>query len=171
MCKMLYATRVTGAPFQQNGSAPKKGAAKRPHGGKMHERSRDRRVSRDIEGEECGEVPLGGIDVFSTRPEAHRRVRRPMAPQDTPERGAKASRHRRPTRLSGDPAGVSKHPPNRNGGGFAAARLGLDTYPPSRDSDANPTRFRKAIDAPVRRSLISEGGYPPDHPREVKHKK
>ena len=62
--------------------------------------------------------------------------------------------------LSGDPAGVSKHPPNRNGSGFADARLGLDTYPPSRDSDANPTRFRKAIDA-----------YQPDHPREVKHKK
>ena len=57
--------------------------------------------------------------------------------------------------LSGDPAGVSKHPPNRNGGGFADARLGLDTYPPSRDSAANPTRFRKAIDA-----------YRPDHPRE-----
>ncbi|MEI7946873.1 MAG: hypothetical protein WCJ02_09260 [bacterium] len=55
--------------------------------------------------------------------------------------------------LSGDPAGVSKHPPKRNEGGFAAARLGLDMYPPSRDSGANPTRFRKAIDA-----------YPPDHP-------
>ena len=103
---------------------------------------------------------MGGVDVFSTRPEAHRRVRSPMAPQDTPERGAKASRHRRPTRLSGDPAGVSKHPPNRNGGGFADARLGLDTYPPSRDSAANPTRFRKARDA-----------YRPDHPREEKHRK
>ena len=67
MCKMLYATRVTGAPFQQNGSAPKKGAAKRPHGGKMHERSRDRRGSRDIEGEECGGVPLNGIDVSIAR--------------------------------------------------------------------------------------------------------
>ena len=31
---------------------------------------------------------------------------------------------------------------------------------PSRDSDADPPQFWKAIDA-----------YPPDHPREVKHKK
>jgi hypothetical protein len=39
---------------------------------------------------------------------------------------------------------------------------GLDAYPPSRDSTANPTRFRKAIDAPVRRSFSGgggEGGY------------
>ena len=36
----------------------------------MHERSRDRRGSRDIEGEECGEAPMGGVDVFSTRSEA-----------------------------------------------------------------------------------------------------
>jgi hypothetical protein len=53
-----------------------------------------------------------------------------MAPQDTPERGAKASRHRRPTRLSGVPAGVFKHLSFINGCGFADARLGLDMYPP-----------------------------------------
>ncbi|MEI7945425.1 MAG: hypothetical protein WCJ02_01955 [bacterium] len=48
----------------------KKGAAKRPYRGKMRERARDRRVSRDIAGEECGEVSMGGADVFITRPEA-----------------------------------------------------------------------------------------------------
>ena len=35
-----------------------------------------------------------------------------------------------PKKLLGDPAGVSKHPPNRNGSGFADARQGQDTYPP-----------------------------------------
>ena len=89
------------------------------------------------------------------------RVRSPMAPQDTPERGAKASRHRRPTLYSGDPAGVPKHPPNGNGDGFADARLGAGySTRPSRVSDADPFRFRKAIDA-----------YRPDHPREVKQRK
>ena len=39
------------------------------------------------------------------------RIRRPMAPQDTPERGAKTSRYRRPPMDSGGPEGVSKHPP------------------------------------------------------------
>jgi hypothetical protein len=88
------------------------------------------------------------------------RVRSPMAPQDTPERGAKASRHRRPTLYSGDPAGVSKHPPNGNGDGFAAARLGAGySTRTSRDSDADPIRFRKAIDA-----------YRPDHPKRSKTK-
>jgi len=38
------------------------------------------------------------------------RVRSPMAPQDTPERGARPSRHRRPPLDSGGPEGVSKHP-------------------------------------------------------------
>ena len=52
------------------------------------------------------------------------RFRSPMAPQDTTERGAKASLHRRPTLYSGDSAGVSKHPPLGNGVGFADARLG-----------------------------------------------
>ena len=41
------------------------------------------------------------------------RVRSPMAPQDTPERGAKPSRQRRPPMDSGGPEGVSKHPPDR----------------------------------------------------------
>ena len=39
------------------------------------------------------------------------RVRSPMAPQDTPERGASPSRHRRPPMDSGGPEGVFKHPP------------------------------------------------------------
>ena len=38
------------------------------------------------------------------------RVRSPMAPRDTPERGARPSRHRRPPMDSGGPEGVSKHP-------------------------------------------------------------
>ena len=33
----------------------------------MHERARDRRGSRDIDGEECGDVPLNGIDVSIAR--------------------------------------------------------------------------------------------------------
>jgi hypothetical protein len=70
------------------------------------------------------------------------RVRSPMAPQDTPERGAKASRHRRPTLYSGDPAGVSKHPPSGNGGGFADARLGAGYLSaPAAYSDANSGPF------------------------------
>jgi hypothetical protein len=70
------------------------------------------------------------------------RVRSPMAPQDTPERGAKASRNSRPTLDSGDPAGVSKHPPNGNGAGFADARLGAGYLSaPAAYSDANSGRI------------------------------
>ena len=58
------------------------------------------------------------------------RVRSPMAPQDTPGRGARSSRHRRPPLASGGPEGVSKHPSLINGCGFADARRGLDMYPP-----------------------------------------
>jgi len=58
------------------------------------------------------------------------RVRSPMAPQDTPGRGARPSRHRRPPLAPGGPEGVSKHPSLINGCGFADARRGLDTYPP-----------------------------------------
>ena len=36
----------------------------------MYERARDRRVSRDIDVEECGDASMGGIDVFIARPEA-----------------------------------------------------------------------------------------------------
>ena len=42
----------------------------------MRERMRDRRISRDIAGEECGDAVLGGIDVFIARPEP-----RPPRPQ------------------------------------------------------------------------------------------
>jgi hypothetical protein len=70
------------------------------------------------------------------------RVRSPMAPQDTTERGAKASRHRRPTLYSGDSAGVSKHPPLGNGVGFADARLGAGySSAPAAYSDANSEPF------------------------------
>jgi len=86
------------------------------------------------------------------------RVRSPMSPQDTPERGAKAARHRRPTLYSGDSVGVSKHPPFGNGVGFADARLGLDMYPPQ-------PRFRRKL-RPVCRTALD--AYPLDHPREVR---
>jgi len=41
------------------------------NGGATDERARQRRGSRDIAGEECGDVPMRGIDVFIARAEAH----------------------------------------------------------------------------------------------------
>jgi hypothetical protein len=37
------------------------------NGGATDERARQRRVSRDIAVEECGDVPMRGIDVFVAR--------------------------------------------------------------------------------------------------------
>ena len=99
-------------------------AAKRPHGGETRERARDRRGRETSQARNAGSRLWAGVLYSGTAQRRLLRVRSPMAPQDTPERGAKASRHRRPTLYSGDPAGVSKHPPLGNGVGFADARLG-----------------------------------------------
>jgi hypothetical protein len=86
---------------------------------------------------------MGGGRLYSGHAQRRLpRVRSPMAPQDTPERGAKASRHRRPTLYSGDSAGVPKHPSSGNGGGFADARLGAGYLSaPAAYSDANSGPF------------------------------
>jgi hypothetical protein len=134
------------------------GAAKRPHGGETRERARERRGRETSQARNAGSRHWAGVLYSGTAQRRLIRVRSPMAPQDTPERGAKASQHRRPTRYSGDPAGVSKHPPLGNGVGFADARLGLDMYPPL-------PRFRRKLRTVCRTALDA---YPPDHPREVK---
>jgi hypothetical protein len=135
MCKLIH--MVTGEPFQRHCPAPRKGAAKRPCWGKTRERARDRR------GREASQARNAGRRLWAL-PAQRRliRVRSPMAPQDTPERGAKASRNSRPILDSGDPAGVSKHPPNGNGDGFADARLGAGYLSaPAAYSDANSDPF------------------------------
>ena len=48
---------------QQNSQAPREGAGQRLNGGATDERARQRRGSRDIAGEECGDVPMRGIDA------------------------------------------------------------------------------------------------------------
>ena len=86
------------------------------------------------------------------------RVRSPMAPQDTPGRGAMSPRHRRPPLAPGGQEGVSKHPSLINGCGFADARRGLDTYPPL-------TRLRREC-APFR---SDERCVPAGPPMELRH--
>ena len=139
-------------------AAQRKGGAKRPHRGKMRERRVTGVYRETSQARNAGRCLWAGLMYSSPGQRRLIRVRSPMAPQDTPERGAKASRHRRPKRLSGDPAGVPKHPPFGNGGGFADARLGLDTYPPQ-------PRFRRKA-RPVFRTVPD--AYPPDHPQEEK---
>jgi hypothetical protein len=100
------------------------GAAKRPHGGETRERARDRRERETSQARNAGRRRWAVLLYSAPAQGRLLRVRSPMAPQGTPERGAKAFRHRRPTLYSGDPEGVSKHPPSGNGVGFADARLG-----------------------------------------------
>ena len=69
MTRMLRKMSVT--LQQQNSPAPREGAGQRMNGGATDERARQRRGSRDIAGEECGDVPMRGIDVFIARAEAH----------------------------------------------------------------------------------------------------
>ena len=159
-CKMS-GPLITAAPIQQNGSAPKKGAAKRPHGGKMHERARDRRGSRDIEGEECGGVPLNGIDVSIARSRGASSASEARWLRRTRQNAER--RHRDTGGRKGYRVIRRGYPSIRRAETEVDLRLrgwGWIRIRPGRDSDANPNRFRKAIDA-----------YPPDHPREVKHKK
>jgi hypothetical protein len=137
------------------------GAAKRPHGGEEHERAREKRGRETSLARNTGSRLWAGVLYSGTAQRRLLRTRSPMAPQDTPERGAKAPRHRRPTRHSGDPAGVSKHPPSGNGVGFADARLGLNMYPPY-------PRFRRKFRTVCR---TATDAYPPDHPAAVKPRK
>jgi hypothetical protein len=140
MCKLPHMSQAN--LFSGHCPAPRKGAAKRPDWGKTRERARDRR-GREASQARNAVRRLWARSMYSAP--AQRRLirdRSPMAPQDTPERGAKASRHRRPILDSGDPAGVFKHPPNGNGVGFADARLGAGySSAPAAYSDANSDPF------------------------------
>jgi hypothetical protein len=67
---------------------------------------------------------MGGGPVFGIRPEAA-----PPRPQPDGSAGHDRTRSegvstQEADTVLGDPAGVSKHPPNRNGDEFADARLG-----------------------------------------------
>ena len=123
-------------------AAQRKGGAKRPHRGKMRERRVTGVYRETSQARNAGRCLWAGLMYSSPGQRRLIRVRSPMAPQDTPERGATASRPRRPKRLSGDPAGVPKHPPFGNGGGFADARLGAGyVSAPAAIQTQSPPRF------------------------------
>ena len=80
------------------------------NGIKTGERARDRRSSRDIAGEECGDVPMRGIDVFIARAEAHH-------PRPQPDGTAAHARTR--SEVVATPEAATG--PGRSGGGIQAS--------------------------------------------------
>jgi len=80
------------------------------NGIKTEERARDRRGSRDIAGEECGDAPMGGADVSVTRSEA-------CHPRPQPDGTAGHAR----TRSEAVAIPEAAHGLGRSGGGIQAS--------------------------------------------------
>ena len=111
------------------------------NGGATDERARQRRGSRDIAGEECGDVPMRGIDVFIARAEARH-------PRPQPDGTAGHARTRSEAVATPEAAQVLGRP----GGGIQASAAhsadadlrmrgrGWIRIRPCRDSDANTHR-------------------------------
>ena len=66
-----------------------------PNGSPPPERARDRRGRRGVEGEECGGVSAGGMEVAPPVRRCAIRVHSPTTPPDATERGAEAADTRR----------------------------------------------------------------------------
>jgi len=80
------------------------------NGGATNERARQRRGSRDIAGEECGDVSLRGIDVSIARAEAH---------QPHPQPDGTAGHDRTRSEAVAAPEAATGH--GQSGGGIQAS--------------------------------------------------